>query len=130
MQLKWVGEAILRGIRDWRTAATRHGGGGAGGGGGRRVNVGIVWVGGGYPLQADDVNCLRLGGAWMATESGVTPDFVVVGHAESYLWARVSEEGGARLCNSFPEIGRPAPGRPGEWTLAPHIAADTGRRVE
>ena len=65
----------------------------------------------------------------MATEGGVTPDVVVVRHAESYLWARVSKEGGARLRNSFSEVGRPAPGRPGEWTLAPHVAADTGRRV-
>ena len=100
------------------------------GGGGRRVTVGIVWIGSGCPLQADDVNRIRLGGAWMASEGGVTRDFVVVGHAESYLWARVNEEGGARLRNSFPEIGRPVPGKPGEWTLAPHVAADTGRRAE
>ena len=83
-----------------------------------------------YPLQADDVNRLWLGGAWMASESSETPDFVIVGHAESYLWARVSEKGGARLRSSFPEIGRPVAGGLGEWILAPHIAADTGRQAE
>ena len=84
----------------------------------------------GYPLQADDVTRLRLSGAWMASENGETPDVIVVGHAGSYIWARVSEGGGARLRNSFPEIGKPAPGRPGEWILVPHIAADTGRQAE
>ena len=124
-----MGETILSGIREWRAAAARHSGSGAGGTDDRCVSVGFVWMGDGYPLQAEDVNRLRLSGAWMVTESGVTPDFVVVGHAESYLWARESQEGGARVRNSFPEVGRPAPGRPGEWTLAPHVAADTGRRV-
>ena len=85
-----MGEAILGGICEWRAAAARHGSGGAGGLEGRRVSVGFVWMGDGYPIQAEDVNRLRLGGAWMVTEGGVTPDFVVVGHAESYLWARVS----------------------------------------
>ena len=66
----------------------------------------------------------------MASENGETPDVIGVGHAESYLWARVGEEGGARLRSSFFEIGRPVPDRPGEWTLVPHIAADTGRQAE
>ena len=127
---QWVGEAILAGVGEWRAAAARHGSGGAGGLDRRRVSVGFVWIGEGYPLQAEDVNGLRLGGAWMVTEDGVTPDVVVVGHADSYLWARVSQEGGVRLRSSFPGVGRPASGRPGEWTLAPHVAADTGRRAE
>ena len=126
----WVGEAILREVCEWREAASQHRGAGAGRDGARRVTVGIMWMGSGCPLQADDVNCLRLSRAWMASESGETPDFVVVGHAESYLWARVGEGGGARLRSSFPEIGRPVAGRSGEWVLAPHIAADTGRHAE
>ena len=81
--------------------------------------------------EADDVNRLRLSGAWMVSENGETPDdVIVVGHAGSYLWAKVSEGGGARLRSSFPEIGKPAPGRPGEWILVPRIAADTGRQAE
>ena len=96
---------------------------------GRRFTTGIAWMENGYPLQADDVNQLRLSGAWMVSENGEIPDIVVVGHAESYIWARVGDEGGARLRSSFPEVGRPAPGRPGEWILVPHIAADTGRQA-
>ena len=69
---QWVGEAILRGVREWREAASRHSGTGAGREGARRVTVGIVWMGNRYPLQADDVNRLRLGGAWMASESSQT----------------------------------------------------------
>ena len=91
---QWVGEAILRGICEWRADATRHGGAGAGGGGSRRVTVGIVWIGSGCPLQADDINRFQLGGVWMASEGGVTPDFVVVGHAESYVLVGQSERGG------------------------------------
>ena len=127
---QWVGEAILREAAEWRNSASHHRGPGAERDDVRRVTVGIVWMGNGYPLHADDVNSLRLSGAWMASESGETPDIIVVSHAEPYLLARVGEEGGARLRSSFPEIGRPVSGRPGEWILVPHIAADTGRQAE
>ena len=126
---QWVSEAVARDMTEWRRGAFYRGMRGSDGEASRRFTIGIIWVENGYPLQADDVNRLRLNGAWMISECGETPDVVVVGHAGSYAWARVGEEGGARLRSSFPEIGRPAPGRPGEWILAPHIAADTCRQA-
>ena len=120
----------MRDVAEWRNGASHHRGSGPVRGNDRRFTIGIVWMSNGYQLQADDVNRLRLSGAWMASENGETQDVIVVGHAGPYLWARVSEGGGARLRNSFPEIGKPAPSRPGEWILVPHIAADTGRQAE
>ena len=95
-----------------------------------RSTVGFIWIDSGYPLHADDVSRLRLGGAWMVSETAETPDVVIVGHAGSYLWASVDATAGARLRSSFPEVGVPAPGGHGGWALATHIAADTGRRAE
>ena len=127
---QWIRDAACEDIRRWHETTAHASAAGAAVAGDGHSTVGFIWIDSGYPLQADDVSRLRLGGAWMACETAATPDFVIVAHAGSYLWASVSDAAGARLRSSFPEVGVPAAGGHGEWALAPHIAADTGRRVE
>ena len=127
---QWVRDAASEDVRGWHETTAHTSAAGAAFAGDARSTVGFIWIDSGYPLHADDVSRLRLGGAWMVSETAETPDVVIVGHAGSYLWASVDATAGARLRSSFPEVGVPAAGGHGGWALATHIAADTGRRAE
>ena len=126
----WIRERISQDVASWRGAGRDRGPGSLPGTRGGSPAIGFIWMGCDYPLEAGSMSGLRLTGAWMAVESGATPDVVVVGHANSYLWARATEEGGARLRASFPEVMWRLPGGAGAWGRATHLAADMGRRSE
>ena len=126
----WIRESISRDVSAWRGSGRDQGLAAAHGARDRPPAIGFIWMGHDYPLRADSMGGLRLTGAWMAVEDGATPNVVVVGHANSYLWAQVTEEGGARLRTTFPEVTRLLPGREGAWGTATHLAAETGRRSE